>query len=236
MIKAKIDSKTNRIQGFKTNKDPNLRLTIEIFDDNAEPLGLLLCVDEGMSADRNIIYALTTWRQRYMKFFLTQFKANVNRTKAWLENIVIPSPDRLLFIIQTSSGKSIGNFGVCNMAKDSGELDNLIRGERGGPPGLIYYSEVALLSWMFGDLGYEWSNLHVFSNNAKTVKLHSTVGFSLINSYKLSKRVGSELNEYYLDAELEGSVDFTYLEMMIKKKDFLNLHPWVYDVYQYYWK
>jgi hypothetical protein len=122
------------------------------------------------------------------------------------------------------------------MTASSGELDNLIRGRKGGDPGLIYYSELSLLSWMFGRLGYRTSNLHVFSNNQPTIKLHSSVGFSVLNSIQLTQRKLPGLTEYLLNSNEGDSVDFSYLEMGLNRDTFIDLHPWIRSVYADHWQ
>lgn len=226
----------NTILDYKGNVVSSQRFTIPVLNRDGEHLGLLATMDRGLCEDINLIRSLTAWRQRYMDFFLTQFNATDGRTQSWLKNIVIPSPDRIFFIIYLLTGEAIGNFGVCNMTATTGELDNLIRGEEGGDPKLIYHCELALLSWMFGKLGHQTSTLHVFSNNSKTIKLHSSVGFSIVNSIRLSKKLVPGLIQYLLESVDGDPVDFSYLEMKIEKNFFLNMYPWIKHVYEDHWQ
>ncbi|MCK4786090.1 MAG: hypothetical protein KAV87_20195, partial [Desulfobacteraceae bacterium] len=164
------------------------------------------------------------------------FEATPERTKAWLERVVIPSVDRIFFLICLPDGDAIGNFGICNLVASSGELDNLIRGKKGGDSQLIYYCELALLSWMFGYLGYEKSSLHVFSNNRPTIKLHTSVGFNISQSIPLTRRTSSGLTEYLINSEEGDAVDFSYLEMELQRETFISLYPWVRNVYADFWR
>lgn len=225
-----------RALAYKLNESPEHRLSIPVMNREGDHIGTLACVDRGLASNMEIVSELTAWRQQYMRYFLTQFEVTVQRTRAWLENIVIPSSDRILFVIFLTSGEAVGNFGVCNMTASSGELDNLVRGKKGGDPRLIFYSELALLSWMFGRLDYRTSNLHVFSNNKPTIKLHSSVGFSALQSIRLTQRKLPDLTEYLLDSEEGEAVDFSYLKMGIERDTFLHLHPWVRSVYRDYWQ
>jgi len=199
-------------------------------------IGTLACVDRGLAANIEIISALTNWRQLHMRYFLSHFEATASRTRYWLENIVIPSPNKMLFIIYLTTGEAIGNFGICNMAATSGELDNVIRGEKVGDPRLVFYCGIALLSWMFGHLGYQNANLHVFSNNKPAMKLYSSMGFKILDSIKLTQRISPGKTEYLLNTDEGGPVDFSYLEMGISRDAFLGQHPWVRSVYVNHWQ
>jgi RimJ/RimL family protein N-acetyltransferase len=220
----------------KANKFCDQRLSLGICDDCGRYIGSLLCMDSALASEDSIVSSLTAWRQRYMKYFLTQFSANDDRTRAWLRSVVIPSYDRILFIIVASTNEVIGNFGVCNLTNSEGELDNLIRGEKGGHRKLVYFSELALLSWMFGRLNYEKAYLHVFSNNLPTINLHSSIGFKVQNVSLLKRKESPGLVEHTIDSETGVSVDFSYLEMGIEKTTFLELHPWVRKAYVDYWR
>ena len=231
-----IKSITDIILAYKENTILEKRFTIPVINQNGDRIGLLVCLDRGLCDDLNLIASLTTWRQQYMHFFLTQFNATEVRTQSWLKNVVIPSTDRIFFVIYLLTGEPIGNFGVCNMTESSGELDNLIRGHEGGAKGLIYYCELAILSWMFGKLGYNTANLHVFSNNLRTIKLHSSVGFSIINSTRLYKKMTPELTEYLMNPDGGDLVDFDYLEMQIDKSFFLDKYPWIQNAHADHWQ
>ena len=75
---------------------------------------------------------MTIWRNASMSSFLTQFNATEHRTKEWLDNVILPACDRLLFELLDDQNNSIGHAGVTNFNIKSAELDNFIRGEKGG--------------------------------------------------------------------------------------------------------
>ncbi len=168
-------------------KDGENHFSIPIYSDEKKELGSLVLIDKNLVNDQIIIDALTRWRQKYMKFFLTQFNATSDRTKSWLSQTIIPAYDRLFFLIYDDQKQLIGNFGLCNISSTQVELDNLIRGEKGGDTRLIYYSEIALLSWVYLSLDVPRANLHVFSNNLKTISLHESVGFNIERSHRLTR-------------------------------------------------
>lgn len=226
-----INKMTDILQTYKLNDDPTNRFKLPIFDSEGHCLGTLECVDRVLVKDPIVIAELTDWRARYMRYFLTQFVATSERTERWLKQVVLPSNDRMLFLICSEEGKPVGNFGVCNIGFVQGELDNLIRGRKGGHPKLVFYSEVAMLSWMFGPLSLKTANLHVFSSNIKTIQLHSSVGFTISSSQRLHRLEGNDEVYFLVNSDKGELASFSYLEMTITKDIFLNLHPWVAQAY-----
>jgi hypothetical protein len=149
-----------------------------------------------------------------------------------LENVVLPSSDRVLFLILEDEGKPIGNFGVCSLTPNAAELDNLIRGERGGDPNLIFYSEIAMLSWLYWGIGINSVSLHVFSNNAKTIALHSSVGFAVAKKYRLNRILEGNETRFLIDSELGTPADFDYYEMTLDRNGFIATNNWAASLYE----
>lgn len=212
------------VKNPKEETNPNF---LPICNDSGHNVGYLKPITTEVITSSDIVALLTKWRSMFKKFFLTQFNPSEERTQKWLEEVVIPSKDRILFIICTDNGKPIGNFGLCNINPNSFELDNLIRGEKGGEPQLIYYAEISLLRWAFLKFNAENAVLHVFSNNSKTIALHQRVGFEVIKQLYLRKEVSSENSIIYQITEntSDRNVDFTYLEMSMSKNDFFFKYP-----------
>lgn len=203
------------------------KFEIEVYDIESKPIGFLSLLQKADTCNQHVVESLTKWRNKYMRFFLTQFTATTERTKAWLTNVVIPSSDKLLFLIRDYDRNLIGNFGVANISKDKCELDNLIRGERGGHPKLVYFSEIALLKWLF-DKGVNQVNLHVFSNNWPTIKLHKSVGFLETIRTIVSENIGDNGEVSYMPGpSCDGSRSREYIEMTMKHEMFNE----IYDFY-----
>lgn len=204
-------------------QDAAERFEIKINDDRTMCIGKLCLLQEGDEQNLSIINLLTKWRQRFMRFFLSQFDASPQRTQEWLKTVVFPSPNRLLFLIYDHDQNPIGNCGLANIERKSCELDNLIRGEKGGHPRLIYFAERAMLSWLFDSQGMDYVNLHVFSNNFPTLRLHRSVGFKEVGRSKLlAKKDCDGLVSYAVSDQDINSViaPFEYVEMRINQVDY----------------
>ena len=222
-----MESIFTKISRLKQNEDPTMRFRILINDPNGLDLGTLVCVDKSTAHDPKVIHDLTRWRNRYMRYFFTQFEATDERTAAWLNKIVIPSRDRILFLIYTNQGEAIGNLGICNMCVEMGEIDNLIRGQKRRGSHIAFFSVLAMLNWMFCSLGMKRANLHVFSNNTRAIRLLESAGFSIHKLIRLSRKVISNEIHYLINADDGESVDFQCGEMLLSKETFYCMHPWI---------
>ena len=213
----------------KANTAADLSLRIPVAVDGVV-IGRLVCVDRGRCEDHELQRDLSDWRARYMKYFLTQFKVSHERTLNWLRDVVLPSPDRLLFTIETADGIRIGHIGLCNIRSTSIELDNLIRGRKGGGANLIRHSEIALLKWGFKVLNAGEAALHVFSNNRVTIALHESVGFVYRSRSSLTRVAQDDECHYVVGGMGSDQTLFQYVEMTIDKSDFFQRHGGVAEM------
>lgn len=200
---------------------------IPIIKDEGSLIGKLVSINTKLANDNSIINDLRKWRQKYMKYFLTQFVATNERTQLWLNNSVLLDDTRILFLIQDEEDKRIGNFGICNIREKEAELDNLIRGEKGGDQKLIFYAEISLMHWIYKNLGIEDIYLHVFSNNRITINLHRSVGFEISKIYPLVKSKTSQQVQYNVNLNQsfsEHDDELGLVKMIIDKKYFLQKH------------
>lgn len=195
---------------------------IPIVEENGNFLGTLQCIDVYSLQSPEVIGLLTKWRNQYMQYFLTQFTATTERTSQWLESVVLPAEDRILFLVRDEKGQAIGNFGLCNVGKEYAELDNILRGEKGGDRNLFYYAAIALLSWIFKVLDISIANLHVFSDNSKAISLYERLGFKTVSLQNLSRVESENEVSYTPNTELDDAVSFKYQEMSLEKSLFLT--------------
>lgn len=226
-----LNELTRKIQEIKGLNGMSSYFLIPIRNIEGIQIGSLRPIDTSLMKLPEVLEKLTRWRRMFARYFLTQFPCSEERTSQWLENIVFPSDDRILFLICDDIGTFVGNFGVCNIKPHEAELDNLIRGEKGGDPKLIFFAEIALLSWLYLDIGVNSVSLHVFSNNAKTISLHSNIGFFERQRLDLRRiQDGSDLR-YFVNSNDGEPVNFQYIEMAMERSSFELLYPWTKSVY-----
>ena|SRR5437016_12768497 len=222
-----------------TGSDHLAATTLPLIDHKKTTVGFLRVIDEQLSVDQETIRALTAWRRRFRRYFLTDFEPTPERTQKWLCESVLADDTRVFFLILDDAGRLVGNFGIRNISGNEAELDNLIRGERGGNPRLMFYAMVGLSAWAYISLGVDSVFLRVLSTNHRAISLNRSIGFSETRSQRLLRvRNGSHRNLVVADGANDdrevGSLDPRpnspapeLIEMRIDKFTFFAKHPWL---------
>jgi RimJ/RimL family protein N-acetyltransferase len=188
-----------------------IRAKIPIRDDNGIDIGSLCPITQMHLQDDHVIEKMTTWRNQYKMFFLSQFNATPERTKLWLENVVLRNPSQLLFLIYCGEAL-MGQYGFKDLERDSAFLDNLLRGERGGHPWLMKYAVSALIEWLFNVMQVTIVYGYTFANNAMALKLNRDVGFTCTEKYPLQKQIDGDEIKWIVGKVGEISPDNHYYQ------------------------
>lgn len=155
---------------------------------DAGVLARLVPIGPWILSHDSLISEISSWRQRSMKMYLHQFVATPENTQKYLKHQSIGEPNRLLFLVQHNFN-FIGHLGIANAADDSAELDNLMRGKRGGPRDLMLLCEAALVDWCMTHLRLRRIYLRVLSTNVLAKEIHKQLGFSLIRQASVFRQV-----------------------------------------------
>lgn len=136
------------LQEWKTN--PEARIAV---GDPAEAILRPVVTLDG-SIRPGDVRVLTEWRNRFVTSFLTEFEATNERTERWLKEVVGPAPDRILFMLDDLSGRTIGYLGIAfiDWEKRTGEADHFVRGV-GDMPGIMKKAALTLFRWAHRELG-----------------------------------------------------------------------------------
>jgi len=120
---------------------------------------------------------LTLWRNRHVRSFLTEFVATDERTANWLSTAVHADPGKMLFMVDSPDGHSLGHVGLgfINWTTGYGEADAIVSGGS-SPPGLMKASLLALMTWSKDVLGLKTLYVRVRSDNS-AVEFYRKVGF-----------------------------------------------------------
>ena len=184
-------------------------------DSNARlvPVGKWILEEEGLIRD------IATWRQRYRQFFLDQSESTPLKTLTYFRSLSIPRDDRIFFIIYLGD-VAIGHIALSSVSDKSAELDNLMRGEAGGPVTLMTIVEKSILSWAFKTLNLEKISLRILSKNPFALAIHAELGFSEHMRYPL--RIIESESSCVLEIcnADERSTPVELIEMMLEAKDF----------------
>ena len=195
----------------------------KIFIYNSEEviIGKLIPVGEWILYDKEKIDLIQSWRQKAMRMFLTHFESTFDKTLNYLKNFSIKQGTRIFFLIYDyDSEKFIGHMGISDVTEKKGELDNVMRGAKGGDPRFIYFSTITLLDWCFKNLGISQIDSRVLSYNSKAILLYKKVGF-IIDAYKDLFKYEKE-GDIFHDAvdKKKSNVAYKIINMSLHKKNF----------------
>jgi RimJ/RimL family protein N-acetyltransferase len=123
------------------------------------------------------VAALTAWRNRFARAFLTEFAATEARTLRWLTETVAEDEGKILFMADAPDGRTFGYLGLdaIDWERRLGEADAIVRGEP-APPGTMAASLTALLRWAREGLGLRDLWVRVLSDNP-ALQFYGRVGF-----------------------------------------------------------
>lgn len=149
--------------------------------------GALVPIGPWALTEPGLVEAFTQWRQMFMRFFQSQFKATPKSMMGYLEKMSISEADRIFFAVYDQEVGLVGHIGLSNVTDDCAELDNIIRGVSGGDAALMRMAEGVLLGWAFSDLGVTRIEAQVLSFNFMAHDLHASFGFALEQSFPLCR-------------------------------------------------
>jgi len=133
-----------------------------------------------LDADRpQSIALLARWREDAALAFPTQFPVTLAGTQRWLIRQLLEVPDRVLFWVTTLDGTRLGHVGLFrfDFPNRHVELDNVVRGQAGVMPGIVFAAIHTLLGWTFQTLQMQTLLLRVYSDSERTLRLYSRCGF-----------------------------------------------------------
>ena len=199
-----------------------------IYNADKEKIGYFVPVGEWIENDKQKINLIRSWREKSRSMFLTHINSTFDKTLNYLKNFSIRQKGRIFFLIYDyKSKKLIGHMGMADANRKSAELDNIVRGERGGDVRLIYYAEITLLDWSFKNLKIGTINGRVLSYNSIMLSLHKKVGF-LINAYKhlfAYEKDGDTFHEVV--NKKKSNVTYKMIEVTLCKKGFYKKIKWL---------
>lgn len=142
--------------------------------------GYLLCVSELHANDPATIATFSRWRDANQSAFPGQFPITDERTAKWLRGRLLDVEDRVLFLVLDPLGRVAGHLGFANALADGTgrlEVDNVIRGEKSGPPGIMASAVRTLIEWAEEMLHPAGIFLRVFEDNEHAVAFYRRLGF-----------------------------------------------------------
>ncbi|MGC0154249.1 bifunctional GNAT family N-acetyltransferase/PLP-dependent aspartate aminotransferase family protein [Chromobacterium vaccinii] len=136
--------------------------------------GYLLPVCRMHLQDAALIARLTEWRNRNMAVYPTQFTATGDGTRDWMETQLLNVDDRMLFLVVTAAGETVGHIGFnrCRNSDMLFEIDNMVRGVADVEPGLFSRALATLIKWARTTINVNGFFLRVIDDNPHAIAFY----------------------------------------------------------------
>ena len=159
----------------------------------------LVPVREEDVGDDALIALLSAWRARYMEVYPTQFRVTDERTRAWLRDVVVGDPARLMFVIRDGDDRPVGHVGLdrIDLARRCAVTSNFMAGDRDvlGPRG-VGTAAHAMLVWARAELGLEQISSYPFADNVPSVRMLRRIGGVEVGRVPLRRHAHGERVEF----------------------------------------
>jgi len=180
---------------------------LEIRDLEGRLIGRFLPFNEERVQDPILHEKLTLWRNRFSVFFFSREKTTPEKTAWYLTELALKDPGRILFLLTLPDGRPVGTEGLRHVEEESCELDNLVRGEMGGHPQLVWHAQRRLLDWALNELGIKRIRCHITKGNVLARRLHESMGF-------VRKSPGTLTEDDRKKGNLPPETEFEHLELI----------------------
>jgi RimJ/RimL family protein N-acetyltransferase len=150
---------------------------VDVRGADGEIIARLVAINQDRAAHPAVVESLFRWRAAAMTGFLTVFEPTLEKTRGYLEKLVLVDPARILFLILDPAGRPVGNIGLCNITADEAEVDNIVRGERVETANFMAQVQAGLIAWAHRRLGVSRVYLNVLSDNERAVNSYLKAGY-----------------------------------------------------------
>ena len=146
---------------------------------SSEIIAHLIPVGEWILTRTKVLMSIAEWRNKYMRFYLTQFDADLENAINYIQSKIHPNSSAIFFMIADKQHKIIGHIGFSNILSSAAELDNILLGEATSIRNLMQEIENQSIIWIRDFLGLEKIFLKVLSYNSLAINLHEMCGFQV---------------------------------------------------------
>ena len=201
-----LDVKKNKDNFISINFKSNT-IILKVVDDNEDVVELL--------------YSL---RERYRDMFATDFVMTKEKTKRWINELILENPSRILFTISVNN-KIVGciGHGGFNENENSSQLDNMMKDPSCKIPGMMTVIEKVYLKWMFEFFKLSKITGYLFSDNERMMSIHYECGWRLLDKVAINKKMENEYSIWQISKESDNDNVERYFNIIeLKKEDLLK--------------
>jgi len=182
---------------------------------------VILKVVEDNDDTVNLLYSL---RERFRDMFATDFVMTKEKTRKWINELVLDNPSRILFTISIEN-KMIGciGHGGFNENENSSQLDNMMKDPSCKISGIMTTVEKVYLRWMFEFFKLSKITGYLFSDNEKMMSVHYECGWKLLDTVAIKKKIKNENSVWEISKEEDNDNVERYFNIIeLKKEDLLR--------------
>ena len=181
---------------YKRKNGEDEFISIPIEDDNSI-MGFLKPITYGYdNVFPETVSLMSKWRKENPSLSNSIFEITDERTKKWLDRLILERADRLLFFIDELDGRHVGHIAYSSFDFENRtcEIDAVLRGEEVRVKGIMTYTIMSMIRWLNNHLKLDAIQLRVNEDNEKALNLYHRCGFIEIKRIPLYRR------------ELEGEI------------------------------
>jgi RimJ/RimL family protein N-acetyltransferase len=187
---------------------------------NAQIVAHLIPVGEWILNRTKLLMSIAEWRNKYMRFYLTQFDADLENATSYIQTKIHSNSPAIFFMIADENYKILGHIGFSEITSTGAELDNILLGEASSVRNLMQDVEIQSINWIRDFLGLKKIQLKVLSYNFLAIGLHEMCGFQI--EERLPIRKVHYLNQTRYEPCLPEESNFDFQCLIMSKQ--LNAH------------
>lgn len=207
-----INAKLNTVKFNSIEQAVENSISI-ISSQNGEIVAHLIPVGEWILSRTKVLMSIAEWRNRYMRFYLTQFDADLANATNYIQSKIHSNSSAIFFMIADKQYKFIGHIGFSNISSTSAELDNILLGEASSVRNLMQDIENQSINWIRDFLSLEKIFLKVLSYNFLAIDLHEMSGFQVEERVPIRKMFYFNQQRYEPCLPEESNLEFHCLMM-----------------------
>jgi RimJ/RimL family protein N-acetyltransferase len=173
----------------------------------------LIPVGEWILNRTKLLMSIAEWRNKYMRFYLTQFNADLENATGYIQSKVNSNSSSIFFMIADQEYKIIGHIGFSNIFEITAELDNVLLGDATTVKDLMKDVEEQSIDWISNFLGVERIFLKVLSYNFLAINLHQECGFTVEKVIPIKRVQYNTKLKFESCTQAETNLDFNCLIM-----------------------
>jgi len=171
----------------------------------------------------NVVEYISKWRVQNPSISTGTFEVTDERTKIWLDNLVLDRWDRLLFLLRDLDGSYIGHLGFSSVdvINKNAEVDSVLRGDREAMPGIMTFAMRSLIRFGTNVMALDEIILNVFDDNKHAIMFYEKLGFNEVSKIPLYEvKMEDEVKLEIAPEDYKGEIKKNYILMKLKEDIF----------------